>query len=117
MMMQSGFFDLQDRYQKLNELGDPLEVINRVVEGSVCSMCVSVQNRQYFSRRNASGFGIRKFHVSRNFKVAPVCGSLGSGARVKSRFQRFLKWSVPLPRLYCSPGEAFCNLRETLICY
>jgi IS5 family transposase len=32
MMMQSGFFDLQDRYQKLSELGDPLEVINAVVK-------------------------------------------------------------------------------------
>ncbi|MGB9430308.1 MAG: IS5 family transposase [Gammaproteobacteria bacterium] len=34
-MMQSGFFDLQDRYQKLSELGDPLEVINRVVKWEV----------------------------------------------------------------------------------
>lgn len=32
MMMQSGFFDLQNRYQKLSELGDPLEVINQVVD-------------------------------------------------------------------------------------
>ena len=32
MMMQSGFFDLQNRYQKLSALGDPLEVINEVVE-------------------------------------------------------------------------------------
>jgi len=30
-----GFFDLQDRYQKLSELGDPLEVINRVVKWEV----------------------------------------------------------------------------------
>ena len=32
MMMQSGFFDLQNRYQKLSELGDPLEAINAVVD-------------------------------------------------------------------------------------
>src|SRR3972149_83600 len=31
MMMQSGFFDLQDRYRKLSERGDPLEAINQVV--------------------------------------------------------------------------------------
>lgn len=32
MMIQSGFFDLQNRYQKLSELGDPLEAINGVVD-------------------------------------------------------------------------------------
>ncbi|MGH8399262.1 MAG: IS5 family transposase [Gammaproteobacteria bacterium] len=31
-MLQSGFFDLQNRYQKLSELGDPLEVMNGVVD-------------------------------------------------------------------------------------
>ena len=32
MMMQSGFFDLQNRYEKLSALGDPLDVINSVVK-------------------------------------------------------------------------------------
>ena len=31
-MMQSGFFDLIDRYAKLDELGDPLTKINAVVD-------------------------------------------------------------------------------------
>lgn len=30
-MIQSGFFDLSQRYQKLSELGDPLEAIQAVV--------------------------------------------------------------------------------------
>jgi transposase, IS5 family len=32
MMLQSGFFDLQERYRKLSELGDPLEAIEAVVD-------------------------------------------------------------------------------------
>ena len=31
MMLQSGFFDLQDRYKKLSELGDPLERLNETI--------------------------------------------------------------------------------------
>ena len=31
MMLQSGFFDLSERYRKLSELGDPLEALNATV--------------------------------------------------------------------------------------
>lgn len=32
MMLQGGFFDLQERYRKLSDLGDPLEAIGAVVD-------------------------------------------------------------------------------------
>src|SRR5713101_321727 len=35
MMLQSGFFDLQDRFSKLDQLGDPLKALNEVVDWSV----------------------------------------------------------------------------------
>ena len=34
-MLQSGFFDLQDRFSKLDQLGDPLKALNAVVDWSV----------------------------------------------------------------------------------
>lgn len=34
-MLQSGFFDLRDRFGKLDQLGDPLKALNEVVDGSV----------------------------------------------------------------------------------
>jgi IS5 family transposase len=34
-MLQSGFFDLQDRFSKLDQLGDPLKALNGVVDWSV----------------------------------------------------------------------------------
>ena len=34
-MLQSGFFDLQDRFGKLDQLGDPLKALNAVVDWSV----------------------------------------------------------------------------------
>jgi len=53
MMMQSGFFDLQDRYQKLSELGDPLEVINRVVKWEVFRPVLKKALKK--SRKNNAG--------------------------------------------------------------
>ena len=35
MMRQSGFFDLQERYRKLSELGDPLEAIGNLADLAV----------------------------------------------------------------------------------
>ncbi|MHB8454692.1 MAG: hypothetical protein ACYDDO_08300 [Acidiferrobacterales bacterium] len=34
-MLQSGFFDLQNRFGKLDEIGDPLKALNEVVDWSV----------------------------------------------------------------------------------
>jgi IS5 family transposase len=34
-MLQSGFFDLQDRFSKLDALGDPLKALNEVIDWSV----------------------------------------------------------------------------------
>ena len=34
-MLQSGFFDLQDRFGKLDQLGDPLKALNEVIDWSV----------------------------------------------------------------------------------
>ncbi len=34
-MLQSGFFDLQNRFDKLDQLGDPLKALNEVVDWSV----------------------------------------------------------------------------------
>ena len=34
-MLQTGFFDLQDRFTKLDQMGDPLQALNRVVDWSV----------------------------------------------------------------------------------
>ncbi|MHB8390055.1 MAG: hypothetical protein ACYDBH_10790 [Acidobacteriaceae bacterium] len=34
-MLQSGFFDLQDRFGKLDQLGDPWKALNEVVDWSV----------------------------------------------------------------------------------
>lgn len=34
-MLQSGFFDLQDRFGKLDQLGDPLKALNAMVDWSV----------------------------------------------------------------------------------
>ncbi|MHB8743518.1 MAG: transposase [Sulfuricaulis sp.] len=34
-MLQSGFFDLQNRFGKLDQLGDPLQALNEVVDYSV----------------------------------------------------------------------------------
>ena len=34
-MLQSGFFDLRDRFSKLDELGDPLKALSQVIDWSV----------------------------------------------------------------------------------
>jgi transposase, IS5 family len=65
MMMQSGFFDLQDRYQKLSELGDPLEVINRVVKWEVFRPIL----KKALKKSRKSNAGRKPFDAVLMFKV------------------------------------------------
>ena len=46
-MLQSGLFDLQDRFGKLDQLGDPLKALNAVVDWSVFEPILTkgLQNR------------------------------------------------------------------------
>ena len=93
MMLQSGFFDLQERYRKLSELGDPLEAINAVVdwEGFRTTLAkVHAKDRQ-------SNAGRKPFDVVLMFKVLVLqslynLGDDQSEFQIRDRFsfQRFL---------------------------
>ncbi len=69
------FFCLQDQYQKLSELGDPLEVINRVVEWEVFRPVLKKALRK--SRKNHAGR--KPFDAVLMFKVLVVDESRQAG--------------------------------------
>lgn len=64
-MLQSGFFDLQDRFGKLDAIGDPLKALNEVVDWSVFEPAL----RQRLEKEKTSNAGRPGFDPSLMFKV------------------------------------------------
>ena len=82
MMMQSGFFDLEERYRKLSELGDPLEAINRVVDWEVFRPVLKKARK----KERTSAAGRKEFDRVLMFKVL-VLQSLYNLADEQTEYQ------------------------------
>ena len=114
MMMQSGFFDLQDRYQKLSALGDPLEVINRVVKWEVFRPVLKKALKK--SRKNNAGR--KPFDAVLMFKVL-VLQSLynlsddQSEYQIRDRFS-FLRFLGLTPESVIPDAKTVWLFRESL---
>ena len=113
-MMQSGFFDLQDRYQKLSELGDPLEVINRVVKWEVFRPVLKKALKK--SRKNNAGR--KPFDAVSMFKVL-VLQSLHNLSddqteyQIRDRFS-FLRFLGLTPESVIPDAKTVWLFRESL---
>ena len=81
-MLQSGFFDLQDRFGKLDQLGDPLKALNAVVDWSVFEPILA-QGKKKDKKSNA---GRPSFEPLLMFKVL-ILQSLYNLADAQTEFQ------------------------------
>lgn len=93
MMLQSGFFDLSERYRKLSELGDPLEAINAVVDWEGFRKILA----KVHAKDRRSNAGRKPFDVVLMFKVLVLQSLYNLGddqtefqIRDRFSFQRFL---------------------------
>jgi transposase, IS5 family len=81
-MLQSGFFDLQDRLSKLDPLGDPLKALNDVVDWSVFEPILA----KGLAKEKKSNAGRPSFEVLPMFKVL-ILQSLYNVADARTEFQ------------------------------
>jgi transposase, IS5 family len=81
-MLQSSFFDLQDRCNKLDQLGDPLQALNRVVDWSVFEPIL----KEGLKKEKASQAGRPAFDPLLMFKVL-ILQSLYNLADSQAEFQ------------------------------
>src|SRR5271170_7936612 len=81
-MLQSSFFDLQDRFNKLDQLGDPLQALNRVVDWSVFEPIL----KEGLKKEKASQAGRPPFNPLLMFKVL-ILQSLYNLADGQAEFQ------------------------------
>ena len=81
-MLQSGFFDLEDRFGKLDQLGDPLKALNEVVDWSVIEPILT-RGLAKETKRNA---GRQSFDALLMFK-ALILQSLYNLADGQAEFQ------------------------------
>ncbi len=81
-MLQSGFFDLQNRFGKLDQIGDPLKALNEVVDWSVFEPIL----RQGVKKEKTSNAGRPGFDPSLMFKVL-ILQSLYNLADGQTEFQ------------------------------
>lgn len=114
MMMQSGCFDLQDRYQKLSELGDPLEVINPVGEWEVFRPVL----KKALRRSHKSNAGRKSFDAVLMFKVLVLqslynLGDDQTGYQIRDRFS-FLRFLGLTPESVVPDAKTVWVFRESL---
>jgi len=81
-MLQSGFFDLQDRFGKLDQLGDPLKALNGVVDWSVFEPILA----KGLTKEKKSNAGRPGFDPLLMFKVL-ILQSLYNLADAQTEFQ------------------------------
>lgn len=81
-MLQSGFFDLQDRFGKLDQLGDPLKALNDVIDWSVFEPILTKGLRQ----QKTSNAGRPSYDAVLMFKVL-ILQSLYNLADAQTEFQ------------------------------
>lgn len=81
-MLQSGFFDLQDRFSKLDRLGDPLKALNAVVDWSVFEPILA----KGLAKDKKSNAGRPPFDALLMFKVL-ILQSLYNLADAQTEFQ------------------------------
>lgn len=81
-MLQSGFFDLQDRFSKLDQLGDPLRALNEVVDWSVFEPILA----KGLAKEKKSNAGRPSFEALLMFKVL-ILQSLYNLADAQTEFQ------------------------------
>src|SRR6266566_1205116 len=81
-MLQSGFFDLQNRFNKLDQLGDPLKALNAVIEWSVFEPILA----KGLAKEKKSNAGRPAFEALLMFKVL-ILQSLYNLADAQTEFQ------------------------------
>jgi IS5 family transposase len=114
MMMQSGFFDLQERYRKLSELGDPLEAINRVVDWEVFRPVL----KKALKKERKSAAGRKEYDRVLMFKVL-VLQSLYNLADEQTEYQirdrfSFLRFLGLTPESVIPDAKTLWVFRESL---
>ncbi len=114
MMMQSGFFDLEERYRKLSELGDPLEAINRVVDWEVFRPVLKKARK----KERTSAAGRKEFDRVLMFKVL-VLQSLYNLADEQTEYQirdrfSFLRFLGLTPESVIPDAKTLWVFRESL---
>lgn len=82
MMLQSGFFDLEDRFGKLDRLGDPLRALNEAVDWSVFRPILE----KGLKKEKKSNAGRPPFDALHMFKVL-ILQSLYNLADAQTEFQ------------------------------
>lgn len=81
-MLQSGFFDLNDRFAKLDQLGDPLKALNTVVDWSVFEPILA----KGLKKEKTSNAGRPSYDALLMFKVL-ILQSLYNLADAQTEFQ------------------------------
>jgi len=114
MMLQSGFFDLSERYRKLSELGDPLEALNATVDWErfrATLAKVRAKDRQ-------SNAGRKPFDAVLMFKVMVLQSLYNLGDdqtefQIRDRFS-FLRFLGLTPEGRIPDAKTIWLFRETL---
>lgn len=114
MMLQSGFFDLSERYRKLSELGDPLEAINAVVDWEHFRPTLG----KVLNKDRKSNAGRKPFDVVLMFKVLVLQSLYNLGDdqtefQIRDRFS-FLRFLGLTPERKIPDAKTLWLFRETL---
>lgn len=113
-MLQSGFFDLQDRFGKLDQIGDPLKALNEVVDWSVFEPILT----RGLKKEKTSNAGRPSFAPLLMFKVL-ILQSLYNLADGQTEFQirdrfTFLRFLGLTPESRIPDEKTIWLFRETL---
>ena len=114
MMLQSGFFDLSERYRKLSELGDPLEAIHAVVDWERFRPIL----RKVRKRDRQSNAGRKPFDVVPMFRVLVLQSLYNLGDdqtefQIRDRFS-FLRFLGLTPEGRVPDAKTIWLFREAL---
>lgn len=115
MTSQPGFFDLQSRYEKLSELGDPLEALSAAVDFEQFRRLLN-QVRQNKARKSAAGR--KPFDVVLMFKVLVLQGLYNlsddqTEFQIRDRFS-FLRFLGLTPESRIPDAKTIWLFRERL---
>lgn len=114
MMLQSGFFDLSERYRKLSELGDPLEAIHAVVDWERFRPIL----RKVLKKDRQSNAGRKPFDVVLMFRVLVLQSLYNLGDdqtefQIRDRFS-FLRFLGLTPEGRVPDAKTIWLFREAL---
>lgn len=115
MVSQPGFFDLQSRYEKLSELGDPLEALSAAVDFEQFRRLLN-QVRQSKARKSAAGR--KPFDVVLMFKILVLQGLYNlsddqTEFQIRDRFS-FLRFLGLTPESRIPDAKTIWLFREQL---